>query len=483
VTVWHGARVETSTDAFVEGAWDGAYDDMAMDQGVCMGSGGRIRDAELVLTAPSHTLDALYSVWLDDRLVVSNSLPFALVRAGLDLDPYYRRYLIDLRSIVRGLRSYEAIIPTLQGVPVERHFFCNLVIDTNLQVRRERKPQAPRFKAFADYREYLRSTLERIALNANHSSRSSGYRLLATVSRGYDSAACAVLAKECGCARALTIQDSSWGNPTDSGREIGELLFGDVVERKRQDYFHNAGTPEAEFAALGDAGDVQLSSFEDILPGCLLTTGFHGGMVWDPYNPHTGPDFFRHDASGSSLGEFRLRMGFIHVPVPFIGCENHADVRVISCSAEMDPWRVGGRYDRPIPRKIIEGAGIPRQMFGQRKSAAATWWTLKPKPESEADYEKFRSAHRRPEDRSTERVHSLLYRLSQWWLSYSRLFARVLRKAGIHMQIPQIVPLRFTEPPAEAQLVQWGMSIVRQRYAVDDLATASSEEQRLPARA
>ena len=395
MTVCHGPRVETSTDAFVEGAWDGTYDEMAMDQGVCMGSGGRIRDGELVLTAPSHTLEALYSVRVDDRLVVSNSLPFVLVCAGLDLDPYYRRYLIDLRSIVRGLQRYVTTIPTLQEVPIQRHFFCNLVIDRDLQVRRERKPRAPHFEAFADYRDYLKSRLERITQNANDSSRLFVYRLLATVSRGYDSPACAVLAKECGCERALTISDSSWGNPIDSGREIGELLFDDVVERKRQHYFHNAGMPEAEFAALGDAGDVPFSGFEDVLTGCILTTGFHGGIVWDPYNRRIGPDMLRHDASGSSLGEFRLRMGFIHVPVPFIGCENHSDIDVISRSAELDPWRVGGRYDRPIPRRIVEDGGIPRQMFGQRKAAAATWWTLTPKTESKENYEKFRSVHRR----------------------------------------------------------------------------------------
>ena len=426
-----------------------------------MGSGGRIRDGELVLTAPSHTLEALYSVRVDDRLVVSNSLPFLLVCAGLDLDPCYRRYLIDMRSIMRGLQSCVTIIPTLQEVPVQRHFFCNLVIDRDLQVRRERKPPAPRFEAFADYREYLKSTLERITLNANDSSRLFVYRLLTTVSRGYDSPACAVLAKECGCERALTISDSSWGNPIDSGREIGELLFDDVVERKRQDYFHNAGIPEAEFAALGDAGDVPFSSFEDVLAGSILTTGFPN--AWDPHW-HMGHDIRRHDASGSSLGEFRLRLGFVHVPVPFIGCENHSDISVIGRSAELDPWRVGGRYDRPIARRIAEEGGIPRQMFGQRKSAAATWWTLSPKSESKESYEKFRSAHRRPEDKTAELVHSLLYWLSQRWLYLGRLMTRVLRKLGIHVQIPQVVPLRFTEPAAEAQLVQWGISIVRQRY-------------------
>ena len=67
MTVCHGSRVETSTDAFVEGAWDGTYDDMAMDQGVCMGSGGRIRDGELVLAAPSHTLCIPYG-WMTGSL-------------------------------------------------------------------------------------------------------------------------------------------------------------------------------------------------------------------------------------------------------------------------------------------------------------------------------------------------------------------------------------------------------------------------------
>ncbi|HVF15461.1 MAG TPA: hypothetical protein VNA21_01065, partial [Steroidobacteraceae bacterium] len=66
--VWHGPRVETSADAFAEGAWDGVFSEMAMDQGVCMGSGGRIRDGELVLSSPSHTLEALYSVRVLDRL-------------------------------------------------------------------------------------------------------------------------------------------------------------------------------------------------------------------------------------------------------------------------------------------------------------------------------------------------------------------------------------------------------------------------------
>jgi hypothetical protein len=130
----------------------------------------------------------------------------------------------------------------------------------------------------------------------------------------------------------------------------------------------------------------------------------------------------------------------------------------------MHPWRVGGRYDRPIARRIAEEGGIPRQAFGQRKSAAATWWTLRPKAASQENYAEFRRAHRRSADRSADLVHGLFYWLSRRWLYLGRLATRVLRKAGIHVQIPQVVPLRFTEPAAEAQLVQWGISIVRRRY-------------------
>jgi hypothetical protein len=41
----------------------------------------------------------------------------------------------------------------------------------------------------------------------------------------------------------------------------------------------------------------------------------------------------------------------------------------LTCSHRMDPWRVGTNYDRPVPRRILEESGIPRDMFGQKKSA------------------------------------------------------------------------------------------------------------------
>src|SRR5207245_1892941 len=47
------------------------------------------------------------------------------------------------------------------------------------------------------------------------------------------------------------------------------------------------------------------------------------------------------------------------------------EIIAISRSAEMAPYRIGGSYDRPIARRLLEEAGVPRQLFGQKKRAMA----------------------------------------------------------------------------------------------------------------
>ena len=37
----------------------------------------------------------------------------------------------------------------------------------------------------------------------------------------------------------------------------------------------------------------------------------------------------------------------------------------------MQPWSVGGKYDRPICRRIVEEAGIPRDWFGVHKKGSS----------------------------------------------------------------------------------------------------------------
>src|SRR5690606_23914570 len=79
----------------------------------------------------------------------------------------------------------------------------------------------------------------------------------------------------------------------------------------------------------------------------------------------------RGDQSGLSLAEYRLRAGFLHCPVPFWGVRQIRDVRAVSNSSELANWDVEGDYSRPICRRIVEDAGVPRDLFGMKKKA--TW--------------------------------------------------------------------------------------------------------------
>jgi len=84
----------------------------------------------------------------------------------------------------------------------------------------------------------------------------------------------------------------------------------------------------------------------------------------------------RLDVAGHGLGELRLVVGFIQLPVPFIGARRKADIVKITESAAMDPWRLNNNYDRPIARRIAEEAGIPRHMFGQSKMGSVVIFHL-----------------------------------------------------------------------------------------------------------
>ena len=122
-------------------------------------------------------------------------------------------------------------------------------------------------------------------------------------------------------------------------------------------------------AADAEGEDVCFAGAQDILPGRVLLTGFHGDKVWSPHTTALGENLVRTDLSG--LSEYRLWTGFIHCPVPFMTARQIRDIHAVSRSAEMQPWSVRGDYNRPICRRIVEGCGVPRGAFGVKKRAAA----------------------------------------------------------------------------------------------------------------
>jgi len=112
---------------------------------------------------------------------------------------------------------------------------------------------------------------------------------------------------------------------------------------------------------------VPIVNWEEELTGKILLTGIHGDAVWSMHHKFPNTDIVRGDAAGASLSEFRFRVGFMHLPVPFIACKSAASILKISRTEEMQPWSIGGHYDRPIARRISESAGVPRSAFAKRK--------------------------------------------------------------------------------------------------------------------
>jgi hypothetical protein len=382
IVIEHGEWVETRPGFFVEGAWDGAFEAGKLAQaGVLLGSGGQLCGETALFATTTHTKERLQSVRLRDELLISNSLAYLLGAAGDSLDVDYRYYERDFMTSLKGIRKAKKFIPTAAGRRIRLHYSEKIRIGRSLKIQTERYADGPGFSTFEEYTDVVNRLLTALTENACDPARQIGYRPLGTISTGYDSPAASVFARQQGCTAALTFLDArtdyndpAWNvmDADDSGREIGKHLKIDVHPFSRNDYAAREDCPEAEFIATGNGGDdVVMCNAEALLPGTMLYTGFLGDVVWDCNSEHQdlSRDYVYKDPSGASFNEFRLRVGFIHVPVPLLTFARHPELHRISHSDAMAAWRVGGNYDRPIPRRLVESCGVPRHLYAQSKKA------------------------------------------------------------------------------------------------------------------
>jgi hypothetical protein len=373
VEVTAGSWVESGDGFVCEGAWDGQYAGAEFDQRFFVGSGVKsTRNGAVLFSAPSHTLERLHVIRTNDSLVVSNSLAFALEATGDELDPSDLLMTARFHSIRYGLSEYVRKLPTTQRRVVELFYYCNLFVDKDLHLREEKKLPAPPFKDFAEYRAYLQNVTAGVCQNANDLARRVRYQPMATVSAGYDSPASAVIARAAGCTEALTFRD-----PVDGGTQIAARIGLAVTEHERTYYTTADGLPEAEFIAGGVTfSDAVMLCWQERLPRRMLITGFNGDHVWNRHTTYYTPDIVRTTlytsggSSGLGLAEFRLRVGFLHLPMPFIGITSAPSIHRISNSEEMRPWALDNDYDRPIPRRLVEESGVPRDWFGHKKTGS-----------------------------------------------------------------------------------------------------------------
>ena len=470
----HGPWVETAADSFSEGAWDGDFEAGGFEGAFFTGTGGKATPEGFLAATPDHTLDRLFLLRKGDFLFISNSLYFVLAQAEDELHPRHLFYDSALASIVEGTKGYARWIPTREGRLVRTVVHANVIVGPDLRVRERPKPPAPEFRDFAEYKSFLLRTVTGLCANARDPRRKVRYEPMATISSGYDSPAAAVIARAGGCAEALTFREArGTKDAQDSGAAIGAALGMQVTSCDRLAYLARDDFPEAEYYG----GPCELASVSELLERRILFTGFHGDKVWDRSCDIVSRTIKRGDSSGSTYGEARLRVGFFHLPVPFIGCTSHPSIHRISNSEEMRPWSLANSYDRPIPRRLLEESGVERRQFGMKKRAVGVYvpaegFEATMTPKSYADFARFSA------ERWTRRfaVQSLFVRCVRFvykknkWLN--RKAAEILRRTlGIDVAPPILVP-RWLRLPThgylgrEALLFHWSAGKILPRYRI-----------------
>ncbi len=401
--VYHGPDVEVSSNAFFEGAWDGEFNQLAFDKAsVFIGSGAILRPGKVVFSTDTGVMDWIYSVRVERRIFVSNSMAFLFSITEDKPDPAYPYYCFDLTHYCRmGLLEKNRFVPTALGRKIRLHWACNLELDASLQSREQRKPAGPEPDTFTQYIDLLTASFARLADNAANAHRTLQFTPLSALSKGYDSSACAALVSSLGYKDGYTFQnladeDLMENRPDDSGIEIGRQL-GMNIEAVSPTAYRRLQCPrDDEFCANPVTSEVLLAGLENHLQGRLQVSGRNGDFIWEPGSKEIESDFIKPNLTynpGTSFNDFRLRVGFLRINLPEIGACSSRAIHRISISDEMRPWRIGGNYDRPIPRRILEERGIARDMFGMKKMAGGS--IIMPlnvdglSPRAREDYDQF----------------------------------------------------------------------------------------------
>jgi hypothetical protein len=457
--VYHGPWLETRGDWFVEGAWTGSFERGELEAArFNLGSGGVLRGGRVVFCAQSDMIERLYSLRLADELLLSNSLVFLLAMADDEPDPRFPFYYHALRAhFMDGIRRKRKAIHTRAGRRVRLHDHCQLAVGPDLRLERIEKPAVPCPESFERYVGLLEGVLAGVLENAASPLRKQlQFEPLATVSGGYDSNALAVLLSRQGVREAITVFDRKPGR--DSGEQIAQRLGMSVRVYPRTGFRTAPGVDEAEFCSGQRGVDVVLAPAEPLLAGRVLVIGRYGDVVFGLDPAKRLPDLRTirdYVTAGGSLLEFRLRVGFLNFNPLYAGGLHLPALHAIGASPAMAPWRLGGDYDRPIARRILEEAGIPRGSFGVRKAASFALHLESAaalSPAGRADFE----AYRRTMPRAS-------FWRRQW---QQRMVAMRLRgrKSGLpQWLIP--VPRRYDRTSEMDFAMHWGHARVRPRYA------------------
>lgn len=435
INIYHGKNVETHDGWFCEAIWDGPFETGNFSEtDIVFGSGGHIWDNKATFVSSATTLDRLQYMVTANNAYVSNSLVCLLAATKGTPNSEYQRYFKDFETIIHGINRYKRTLALSAGV-VNLVYYDNIQWDGNAIAETPKPRLARDFTTFEKYKDFLKSKLQDISDNMSSKLRKHPYRMLGTISTGYDSLTVAALARESGLSEVISFETAKSGE-CDSGKEIADILGLECRVIKR-DAWRSGKLPEVPFIAADAKGeDVFFKGAERYLSGRVLLTGFHADEMWSDRPKALTDNIVRFDQSGMSLTEYRLWAGFLHFPPASMGVRQIRDVYAISHSMKMMPWNVRGSYNRPICRRIVEECNVPRDSFGRKKKASSVLFFKKTcflSEESLNDYKNWLQQH--PCSRSSIKsirntsfafYYAMIRALSRifWWLpAFSRKLA------------------------------------------------------------
>ncbi len=368
LVVFHGRCVELSDQWCAEAVWAGEFSDGDFDKTeIVFGTGIRCREQQVVFVSSGTMMDRLWMWESSGRFYLSNSLPALLACTGQSLSEAYLDYPRDIHTMTQGLHQYCDSIPA-EGGGLGLAYYHNVVYDSCCLRKTDKVNTVPEFTCYTAYLEYLKTIARQLRINYQSPARKFIVSPLATVSAGYDSCAAAKLARDAGCRETVTIVNASSFLPRkDSGREAARYL--DLSCREYHHRQRNYRYEVSVWSAAGEPAGLNLTIFDYPEPLCLFFTGYRGDSLWRREKLDRSEPFAVNTIEGLGMCEYRLIQGIFHCPVPFWGSRRAEQIQAITFSPEMEPWTLHTHYDRPIPRRILEEAGVPRNCFGIRKEA------------------------------------------------------------------------------------------------------------------
>lgn len=408
ININYGSGVVRHQNGIVEGVWDDKFSDFNYAQSEhVFGSGITLQDQKIIITPPSHMYECVFLLAskTNNELIVSNSLAYCL--------SFFKNEIQNTDEIFEDIRKnndqqtklgvlgYEPLIYQNQQFDLFALYYHNFSISVDSSVEVIPKIYERKYPTFNSYKNFLENTLSSLVINGKDENRVKQLKAFSTLSKGYDSPAVTCLLKNIDDFDCATINVEVHGI-NDSGLEIAEKLgiecqacehpVGNNIQNLGDiEYSSDLGNLSSEFFATQGLGDDSVFlSFDKYLDNKILFTGSLGDTIWSANTSNPPPSGIPvRILYGKSMGEYRLRKGFAHIPVPVIGAIFPMDIYRLNFVKEMKPYSIKGNYNRPIARRIVEDAGVPRGMFATEKNATNPHITNTQKFKKKAFFEIF----------------------------------------------------------------------------------------------